>query len=322
MGNIISTRDVKIEGLDKSLYEIILDYSSDPIFCFSPSGRYLYINQAFSKAFNLMPSDIVGKLIWDVFPGEMGDMRFAAVKKALETKEETSIEVKVESVTGTIYFLTTVTPIMDDEGTARAAICISKNITKRKAMESDLNHAHELAQQKNQALDEAVKELYQKSITDLLTGLYNRQHSIDLLEKAIQGYDLRKAPLSLMFLDLDFFKAINDEYGHIEGDAVLKKFSSIMQSDFALIGDSGRYGGEEFIVVLPNVEAKEAAQMAEAFRHKIEKTAFTEKHIHLTTSIGVSQYAGEGTSKFIKQTDDAMYTAKANGRNRVEVYQP
>jgi diguanylate cyclase (GGDEF)-like protein/PAS domain S-box-containing protein len=318
MGEIVSTKDVMIEGLDKSLYEIILDQSSDPIFCFDAIGTYLYINQTFSSAFGLMPSDIIGKRIWDVFPGKEGDMRFAAVKKAYETKQELSLEVKVDAIDRTRYYLTTVTPIMDDQGVPQAAICISKDITDRKQAEICLQENKRITEQKNEELDQMVKKLYEKSITDQLTSIFNRQHSIDLLEEYIDACSQEDCDnLSLMFIDLDFFKLVNDEYGHGIGDELLIEFSRHLRSYFKKPIVVGRYGGEEFIVVLPKHSLSESIQLAESFRQEISDMRFTNKAIKSTISIGVASYHNESLNEFIKKTDDLMYKSKAQGRNKI-----
>lgn len=318
MGKIISAKDVMIEGLDKTLYEIILDQSSDPIFCFDPEGRYLYINMAFSNAFGLMPSDIVGKKIWDVFPGEQGDMRFAAVKKAFETKEEVVLEVKVDAVSGVKYLITTVTPIMDALEQVKVAICISKEITQRKLMELELQDAKALTERKNVELDFAVKELYEKSITDGLTNVYNRQHAMELLERDILSLSQRTTPLTMLFIDIDHFKRVNDQFGHLTGDHVLQEFSHLLKQQFGLVGHVGRYGGEEFVVILKTVDLDEALKMTELMNANIAKTQFSEEHLTLTVSTGLAVYIeGESVSDFVKRTDNLMYTAKRAGRNRV-----
>lgn len=318
MGHIISTHDVVLEGLEKTLYEIILDQSSDPIFCFNPEGRYLYINQAFSSAFNLMPSDIVGKKIWDIFPGEEGDRRFAAVKKAIETKAEINIDVKVEAVDGDRYYMTTATPILDENERPKVVICISKEITIRKQMEIALNKAKTETELKNADLDHAVKKLYVKSITDGLTSLYNRQHIINLLEEAINHYDQTTYPLTIALLDIDYYKNINDTFGHLIGDQALIEFCQMMKTSFDYISDIGRFGGEEFIIIFKNVPFEQTIDLLEDFRNKVNVNQFTIEKTHFTFSAGVSEYCGTGLDTFIHKVDGLMYQAKNEGRNRIK----
>ena len=129
------------EIIDISLYRVILDNSTDPIFCFDRTGKYLYINNAFAYPFNKQPSDIIGKRIWDIFPSEEGDQRFSAVKYAFETGEMKVIEVKVQTENLLQYYLTSVKPVKDASGYVQTVICISKDITDRKLAEEALKES-------------------------------------------------------------------------------------------------------------------------------------------------------------------------------------
>jgi len=319
MGEIISSKDVRIEGLNKTLYEIILDQSSDPIFCFDNLGTYLYINAAFSKAFNLMPSDIVGKWIWDVFPGAAGDMRYAAVKRAYETKSEVVIDVKVPAYDGERFYITTVTPVLDQYGEPKAAICISKEITQRKRMEIELEREKIAVITKNLELDSAVKELYEKTITDGLTGLYTRQYTIDQMNQSFEVWKSRRIPCCIGFMDLDYYKNINDLYGHLVGDQVLREFSRDLNAHFDNQGIVGRFGGEEFLLVLDHTDKAIGIKMMEEFIEVINNKTYTEEKINLTVSIGLVEYKGESINQLLKAVDDMLYLAKDKGRNRLEV---
>jgi len=318
MGEIISAKDIQLEGLSKTLYEIILDQSSDPIFCFNQEGQYLYINMAFAKAFNVMPSDIVGKKIWDIFPGEEGDKRFAVVKKAFETQLEVSIDVKVDAVDGTRYYMTTARPIMDDNSIPRTVICISKEITERKNMEQALKEAKSLAEDKNKSLNMTVNELYFKSITDGLTQLNNRQHTVEMLGKATQLYIKKAYELVLVIIDIDHFKDINDQHGHVVGDDALIEFSKELTDAFEIDGMVGRFGGEEFMIFTKTASLESIADRVDTLRKKVSNTLFTRTNIHFTFSAGIKQYAGEGIDEFINNTDMLMYEAKKNGRNQIK----
>ncbi len=317
MGIIVSSRDIILEGITKSLYEIILDQSSDPIFCFDPTGKYLYINAAFSKAFNLMPSDIIGKRIWDVFPGDEGDKRFAAVKRSIETKCEVVLDVKVDAFDGTRFYMTSVTPIMDLSDTPRAAICISKEITQRKRAEIALELANSVAELKNQELDHAVKALYQKSITDGLTTLFNRQYSIELLEHAIKKHHELPFDLIVMILDLDMFKDVNDHFGHLVGDHLLASFSKSLKDTFSPLATVGRYGGEEYILIFQNIPFTEVLKRVQDFQSATTTLYYPEIKCALQFSAGLSTYSGEGLNAIIKKADDLMYEAKRKGRNQL-----
>ena len=129
--------------VDVSIYREVLDNSSDPIFSFERDGTYLYLNNAFGDYIGRNPEDVIGKRIWDVFPGAEGDMRFAAVKHVFETGEQKVIEVKVEHAGTISYFITTVKPIKDDAGDVIRVVCISKDITEQKKSELNLKRNEE-----------------------------------------------------------------------------------------------------------------------------------------------------------------------------------
>ncbi len=163
------------------------------------------------------------------------------------------------------------------------------------------------------------KELYEKTIRDSLTELYNHQYIIELIEieiKKVNDYD-NKIPLSLMMIDIDHFKKVNDIHGHLFGDYVLKTFCEKLVNIIGEKGYIGRFGGEEFIIILPNIEIIKAVELAENFRKEIEDYDFDE-YLKLTVSIGVNQFNNITSIDFIKETDDFLYKAKENGRNRVE----
>lgn len=156
---------------------------------------------------------------------------------------------------------------------------------------------------------------------DSLTKLYNRFALYELSRKEISKAVRAGLPLSLLMVDLDFFKQINDRYGHLAGDAVLVSFSKILTKSLRSYDIVARYGGEEFVVVLPNTTKENATRVAEKLRIKIEETLFEfeGQQIKMTISIGVSSLGEECDclEELIEQADEALYAAKAAGRNKV-----
>lgn len=177
--------------------------------------------------------------------------------------------------------------------------------------------------------EEAMRLL---AITDSLTGLYNRMHFFELAENEFSRSLRYSRPLSVMMFDIDFFKRINDTFGHTSGDMVLKMVAKTTKETVRTTDIPTRYGGEEFVILLPETSAAEAAIVAEKLRRKIEDTTVqTEKcRITITASFGVSDYLGKTNSKpltrilseFVSNADLAMYASKNAGRNRVTVYKP
>jgi len=182
-------------------------------------------------------------------------------------------------------------------------------------------------------LDEELRELklrknqrrfYNYAIKDNLTGVYNRFYlniKLEELEKEIRRYHI---PLSIMMIDIDYFKRVNDAFGHYVGDEILRKMARLLRNSLRETDIVARYGGEEFTVLLPYTQLDKACKVAERIRKKIEETEFVvEEHkIKITVSIGVSEVDFEeleekGIIKFIKEADKLLYKAKKEGRNRV-----
>jgi len=156
------------------------------------------------------------------------------------------------------------------------------------------------------------------AITDGLTGITNRQAFGQLLEKEMERATRYASPLSLIMYDLDHFKRINDCFGHNTGDDVLKTIASLVSSNIRGIDLHGRWGGEEFMVLLPHTGLEAASEVAEKLRSLIAGHYF-EKLGTITASFGVVELApGESSRSLVQRVDDALYRAKKRGRNRVE----
>jgi diguanylate cyclase (GGDEF)-like protein len=166
--------------------------------------------------------------------------------------------------------------------------------------------------------------LYKRAITDDLTQLYTRQHIDEELHQAIEQAKSQKHALTLMILDIDHFKKINDTYGHTTGDEVLKSFSDIINSNIKDHDIAGRFGGEEFIVILTQNTTDEAWSVAERIRIALaEKSIKKDQHtVNVTVSIGVATFQpkhADNTLLLLDDADDAMYQAKNQGRNRTVI---
>lgn len=179
----------------------------------------------------------------------------------------------------------------------------------------------ELEERERQLL-EANERLRHMSRTDGLTGLENRRSIERLLEKSFAHGERLSEPLSCVMSDLDRFKSVNDEYGHQAGDAVLKQFAAILKKAAREIDAVGRYGGEEFIVLLPGTVLDAAVTFAERVRKEVEAHTFVFDggSIRRTVSFGVAGWPHpriQSCEALVRAADDALYVAKETGRNRV-----
>ena len=173
--------------------------------------------------------------------------------------------------------------------------------------------------------DRAEEAAQRLAVTDPLTGTFNRRTFLELAEKEIARSRRAGTALSLVLLDLDHFKRINDQHGHVVGDGVLIRFAKIVQG--CLRGEDllVRYGGEEFCVLLPDVALDGAVALAERIRRSLERTRFGESSnpLRVTVSAGVARLGREDSddiAHLLKRADEAMYGAKAAGRNQVMAY--
>ncbi|MDR2884358.1 MAG: diguanylate cyclase [Deferribacteraceae bacterium] len=154
---------------------------------------------------------------------------------------------------------------------------------------------------------------------DALTKVFNRNKINKELEREVTRVMRYKQRLSLLMIDIDFFKKVNDNYGHQIGDIVLIEIAALMQDRIRKTDVLGRFGGEEFVILMPSTPLDNAAEIADRIRKYVSINNFTTVG-HVTCSIGVAEYHhGEMLSDFIKRADDALYLAKDNGRDRVEV---
>ncbi|MBK1721134.1 sensor domain-containing diguanylate cyclase [Thiocystis violacea] len=160
-------------------------------------------------------------------------------------------------------------------------------------------------------------ELKLASQTDGLTGLYNRRFLYQHLAKEIELVRRYGHPLSIVLFDLDHFKAINDAFGHRTGDEVLIQFAAVLKSSLREVDVAGRYGGEEFLVVLPNSNGQQALEAAGRIAVALKSVEWEYEGLQVTVSGGVSEYRGETLDAFIDSADKKLYQVKENGRDGI-----
>jgi diguanylate cyclase (GGDEF)-like protein len=173
-------------------------------------------------------------------------------------------------------------------------------------------------------LQQLVQVTQEQAIRDELTGAFNRRHMIERLNDDIARARRYRSPLSIAVLDIDFFKRINDTHGHPAGDAVLRSVSSFVPSLLRAMDVFARFGGEEFMVLLPETDLRGARGLAERVRVGVSHLVIEglPPDFRITLSAGVSEFiVDEPMDAWLKRTDIALYRAKEGGRNRVEADQ-
>ena len=283
--------------------EQIIDLLPAPIYLKDIQGRLINCNQAFAELWGKTPKEIIGKSLIDMSDHPIAkdlhqrDMTLLKNQGCRIDELDVTDLVKKFSI---LHFHACATK--NEEGSSTGLVGIIFDITARADLERKL---------------EALSQI------DELTQIPNRRHGMSRLESLISHSHRHGFEFTLLILDIDLFKSVNDKYGHKAGDEVLVQFGNLL-SKMARTSDTVfRYGGEEFVVLLPNTDAEGGMTLAERFRVAIEKNDFDiggDAPIHISTSIGAAFFPEHGSSmgKLFLSADKALYKAKAAGRNCVE----
>ena len=200
--------------------------------------------------------------------------------------------------------------------------CIVARSTLDKLSKRDISYLEQLTRQSAITINRAntYSKVLQYATLDALTNLNNRRQFEVRLKQEIATTKRQKNPLCAMMVDIDFFKKVNDTYGHASGDAVLRTVASIIKEHLRESDIPSRYGGEEFAVLLPYTHIEEAKIVGERLRKAVETTPIPidKKNINVTISMGLAEFSPQETGEYLfKRADSALYEAKESGRNRV-----
>ncbi len=173
--------------------------------------------------------------------------------------------------------------------------------------------------QNNKEMAKALATIEHLASHDELTGIYSRRYFLDALRREQSRAERDHQPFCLALLDLDLFKNVNDRYGHLAGDDVLRRFAECVQTQVRQHDYFARYGGEEFVLLLVDADMALASSILERIRIQVEAQAFPHVDHRITASIGIAQYrSGETLNDLIGRADRALYAAKGGGRNRIQ----
>lgn len=285
-------------------------------------GRMLIANRRFGETFGLPQRFIEGKHYSAVFPPEnsvrmesMLDASFAG--REIEFSDEWHI-----SGLPTLHVHGKCVPVMDGETVVSVVIAIM-DITEVHHVQSSLRTANAALERRVEEIRKLQALLQEQAIRDPLTGLFNRRYLDETLEVELIKAQRAGYPVSIVMGDIDRFKKLNDTYGHQAGDQVIRMLADLLREHARASDILCRYGGEEFLLVMPQMSPRDAAARMDAVR-----LAFAERRINFgtfelaaTISFGISAYPDDGkvADRLIAAADRALYEAKANGRNRVEL---
>lgn len=218
----------------------------------------------------------------------------------------------------------TITPLLGHDGTAQGRLVLFNDITQRKQTEAALLQAHRRLEDRLGEMQDTEAHWREEAMRDALTGVYNRRYLQQAFTRYLSQSRAQGKPLTILLLDIDHFKQVNDQQGHLVGDLVLRALAQTLQAHVRGRDVVARYGGEEFLILMEGVALPEAAQRAEELRRQVGDLALLlpdGSTLRITVSIGVAAYPehGEEMGVLLHAADMALYQAKAGGRNRVVV---
>lgn len=310
-----------IEGQTAALSDWLIE--SDTVFAMllSPDGSIRVRNRAAKRMFPAHPDSGIDPKIWEFLVASEAES-FARRLSDASARNEGSFRLNVSA--GEDYPLTVEVSLMDCPGGFLILGAVEEAHALRLQAERQMltnqlaTLARELAR-KNKELEAANRSIEHIARTDALTGLSNRRTLDELLARELARANRQHQPLTLILADIDYFKRVNDIYGHVFGDQVLSALGRVFASQVRTYDIAARYGGEEFALLFPGTLCPEGIAIAERLRRQVAGIQIPGGPERITVSFGVATLMdNESAEAFVARTDAALYRAKNAGRNRVE----
>jgi diguanylate cyclase (GGDEF)-like protein/PAS domain S-box-containing protein len=273
----------------------------------NPTGHFEMVNPAYCEFYGYRQEEVLGQHFTLVVPAAYRARLSALHDDFMQGNETFELRQEWDVLTKSGELRTIIAEaarIEGEDGQSRKVTFII-DITQRKQLEVRLKQA-------NERLDHLAHH-------DELTALFNRRAGLQRLDEEIKRCERYGTTFSIAIYDLDDFKAINDTYGHGTGDAVLQQMTALVSDVLRDTDLHVRLGGEEFLIIMPGVNAEEAQQAMERVRESVAQNAFTEHQLTVTLSSGIASYGEPSGTRLLDRADKAMYQAKQAGRNRVVI---
>ncbi len=294
----------EVKEMETRLFGAILLASPDPIYVLDLEGKFVYANKATAELFSLKDEDIIGKSSFDLGFSFASDLQRNLDKVIAEQVIHRGRFVHTFASGYGERFEYVLAPVLDQDRDIEATVCIFRDITEQ-----------ELAEEK----------IWHSAHHDLLTGLPNRRLFLDRLEQEVKHAHRSGLPLSLLFLDLDGFKNVNDTLGHEAGDHLLCGVAQRLMDCVREEDTVARLGGDEFTVILAGAkQRKDVELVAQTIIDALAKPfVILQQPVHISVSIGIASYPESGSAPvaLLEAADQAMYKAKKSGSNRMYSYQ-
>jgi diguanylate cyclase (GGDEF)-like protein len=296
--------------------EVMVERMSDGLLVLDSQGRVVDINPAGMNLLELGHKPKAGESASDTLP------EWADAARLLESSDMGMTQQVLESRTGR-YVGFDMAPLVERNAEGAGVLVTMQDLTEFTITQDALHSANEALQARLVEIGALQAELVEQAIRDPLTGLYNRRYLSESIDREFGRATREGYPVSVVMVDIDRFKNVNDDHGHAAGDNSLRVLSSLLRAGTRLGDMPCRYGGDEFLVVLPNTGVGEASALAERWRVRVESSSSPEdgRGVRSTISLGVASFPlhGRTPEEVVAAADSAVYAAKAAGRNRVEV---
>ena len=300
-------------------YKYVVENIKDVIWEMDENLIFTYISPSCKEMSGYESSEMIGKRMTDFLVPESRNYVLDQWKKNAHSRKSCDsrgiIMYDLQFICkdkGLIWVEVSVKPVFEHDRFL-VYIGVTRDVTEKKV------HENELKKYYNE-LETANRELEKLATFDMLTGAYNRRRFEEYVKSAVDMKEMHGSPFSIIIFDIDCFKLINDIYGHSWGDRILQEVTEIVIASIRETDKLFRWGGDEFIILMPGKASKDAYKVAERVRKSIEKNNFGIQHDRITISTGVGEYiTDESIDQFVSRVDDALLTAKSIGRNKVEL---
>lgn len=298
-------------------HRLLAEHANDVIWTMAVDGSITYVSPAVEAMRGISPREAMGQTIDQIHPPASAVISLGYFTELYERMadgrppQEFRGELEYYRRDGsTVWTEVQVIPHLDEDGTLVEILGVTRDISERKRHEQELTEARD-------ALAAANDRLRQLATTDELTGLWNRRHVGEHARRVFIQAERAASDVGVLLLDLDHFKAINDQFGHAVGDEALVAAAEVLRSEVRASDLVGRWGGEEFVVIAPDSPASATQLLAERLRGAFQ-ARFGGMRPPLTASIGVTAWLpGDDLESALQRADEALYQAKAAGRNSV-----
>lgn len=291
-----------------------------------PNGNVQEVNPKFEELTGYTQDEIRGKNLRILKSGTHSKKFYENLWGTLTSGKEWHGVFHNKKKNGDLYWeKASISPVFDDSGAIIQYIAVKEDITEQKMADEAQKKAHQKLEAQFKEINKLHASLRKQALRDHLTGLYNRRYMDEALGREIARAKRENYPITIVLLDLDFLKKFNDVGGHATGDRALRSLAGLLSKSSRLEDIVCRFGGDEFIVILPKTTGENALIRANQWRKELKE--FTNLHrkdkiLRMTFSAGIATYPAHGQTieEVLKSADTALYRAKLNGRDRIELF--